>query len=179
MLSQILNESINDKGKFKAIFLAGAPGSGKSYTSKKIIDGGVQPRIVNPDKFYEYFLFNDGGLDIDIMDTTTRLVKKQLFFYVDGMLPLLVDTTSSTIISTIRRKAMLESIGYDTGLCWVDTDLEIALQRNRERNRVVDEDFLRHAHESIQKNVHYLKSDLDIWYSMKQKKVFAATVRKD
>lgn len=51
----LLTESINDKGIFKAIFMAGTPGAGKSYVINKINDGKIQPRIVNTDKLTEYF----------------------------------------------------------------------------------------------------------------------------
>jgi adenylylsulfate kinase-like enzyme len=35
-LKDLLYEGIYDKGKFKAIFMAGGPGSGKSYIAKNI-----------------------------------------------------------------------------------------------------------------------------------------------
>lgn len=166
MLKQILTESINDKGLFKCVFMAGIPGAGKTTTTQRIVDGTIQPRIVNTDKFFEYYLFNDDSLDLDILDKSKILTKRQLFFYVNGMLPLLVDTTSSSVINIIRRKAMLESIGYDVGMVWIDTDVEIALERNRARNRQVDEDFIHRADESIRKNVTYLRSHFQFFKRM-------------
>ena len=50
-----LNESINDKGIFKAIFLVGIPGSGKSYTASKL-NGVISPKIVNTDIAVEYMI---------------------------------------------------------------------------------------------------------------------------
>ena len=50
----IISEGINDKGIFKACFMAGTPGSGKSYVISKISDGAIEPRIVNSDKMTEF-----------------------------------------------------------------------------------------------------------------------------
>ena len=50
-----LTEGIEDKGIFKAVFLAGHPGSGKSYTLDRIKSGQIEPRIVNTDKFVEHY----------------------------------------------------------------------------------------------------------------------------
>jgi hypothetical protein len=46
---QELNESINDKGIFKAVFMSGSSASGKSYVISKITSGQIQPRMVNSD----------------------------------------------------------------------------------------------------------------------------------
>jgi len=50
----IINESINDKGILKSVFMGGTPGAGKSYVLKKITDGNVNPRIVNTDTWTEF-----------------------------------------------------------------------------------------------------------------------------
>ena len=60
---EFLNEGINDKGLYKAVFLGGTPGSGKSYVQKQVKDGTIEPRIVNTDKFIE-FLANKRNIDI-------------------------------------------------------------------------------------------------------------------
>ena len=49
----IINESINDKGILKAIFVVGLPGSGKSYTVQRL-RGTVSPVVVNTDKVAEF-----------------------------------------------------------------------------------------------------------------------------
>ena len=50
---QFMSESIEDKGIFKAIFVIGIPGAGKSYTVSKM-NGAVTPRVVNTDRATEY-----------------------------------------------------------------------------------------------------------------------------
>ena len=49
---ELLKESINDKYLFKAIFMAGGPGSGKSFVNKKMF-GGIQAKVVNSDDIFE------------------------------------------------------------------------------------------------------------------------------
>ena len=49
----MVNESINDKGIFKAIFMAGTPGAGKTTVAKKL-SGGVEPRFVSTDTWVEF-----------------------------------------------------------------------------------------------------------------------------
>ena len=47
-----LQEGVNDPNIFKAFFLAGGPGSGKSYVVRKTT-GGLGMRIVNSDNAFE------------------------------------------------------------------------------------------------------------------------------
>ena len=56
-----LQEGVYDPNIFKAIFLAGGPGSGKSYVVRKTT-GGLGMKIVNSDDIYEKML-KDAGLD--------------------------------------------------------------------------------------------------------------------
>ena len=50
----LITEGINDKGIFKAVFMVGFPGAGKSFVITKIKSGEVEPRIVNTDKTIEF-----------------------------------------------------------------------------------------------------------------------------
>jgi cytidylate kinase len=56
-----LQEGVYDPNIFKAIFLAGGPGSGKSYVVRRTT-GGMGMKIVNSDDIYEKML-KDAGLD--------------------------------------------------------------------------------------------------------------------
>ena len=48
-----LDEGPNDPHIFKAVFMAGGPGSGKSYAAGKLL-GGTGLKSVNSDEIYEY-----------------------------------------------------------------------------------------------------------------------------
>ena len=47
----VLDEGVNDPGIFKAIILAGGPGSGKSYVAQKLGLATMGLRVVNSDNF--------------------------------------------------------------------------------------------------------------------------------
>lgn len=159
-IHDILAESINDKGIFKAVFLAGTPGAGKSYVTSKITDGQINPRIVNTDKFYEFLIkkghleFGDEGRMI-FVDRSKYLTKQQLVQYINGMLPLIVDGTSSRISNILNRNGILESFGYDTTMVWIDTNLETAIIRAKQRDRYVPEEFIREVHNRAEENKQY------------------------
>jgi len=43
-LEDYITEGINDKGIFKACFMCGSAGSGKSYTLSKVKSGSIEPQ---------------------------------------------------------------------------------------------------------------------------------------
>ena len=61
-----LQEGLNDPNIFKAFFLAGGPGSGKSYVVRKTT-GGTGLRVVNSDPAFEKLL-KDAGLSLKMAD---------------------------------------------------------------------------------------------------------------
>jgi len=166
MALHLLNESIEDKGILKAIFMVGTPGAGKSYVLKKITDGTIDPRIVNTDVFTEFF-GNKKNVDWDVYgDKIKTLTQKQLVLYLNSLLPLWVDGTSSDPKSLFRRVGILKSIGYDVGLVWVNTPLETALKRNRERERQVPEEFIYSTYDKIEPLKKYYKSEFNKYYEV-------------
>jgi dephospho-CoA kinase len=52
---QSIEEGVNDPHIFKAVFLAGGPGSGKSFVANKMLKG-TGLRTVNSDDIYEYMM---------------------------------------------------------------------------------------------------------------------------
>ena len=74
-LNLFLNEGIFDPSIFKAIFLAGGPGSGKGYVVKKATSGHGF-RIVNSDELFEKML-KDAGISMDMIDSTEEEEKER------------------------------------------------------------------------------------------------------
>jgi predicted kinase len=160
-----LDESINDKNLFKAIFLAGGPGSGKSFIGKLAFHG--DPVVfINPDKFTEY-LFNKEKLSLvfdkmnkeqhqkqmSLRGRAVDLTKKQFELIVNGMLPMVIDGTGRDYDKIKTQYDFLKEIGYDVGMIFINTSKEVALQRNNERDRKVPDEFLVSAWESVQDNL--------------------------
>lgn len=166
-LLQQLQESVNDKGLFKAVFVTGIPGAGKSYTTQQLTDGAIQPKVVNSDKMFE-FLGKQGKIDVaddmswhDVSDTVEHTTKAMLTNYVNGMLPLFVDSTNASPAAILRRKGILESLGYDCSLVWINVDLQVAVARAEKRERHVPEPFIRAAWEQAVMSKKYIVGKFD------------------
>lgn len=153
-----INESINDKGIFKSIIMSGTPGSGKSFTISKIKGGDVPIKIVNTDIWVEHFMKNSDFNWSKYGDKSKHLTKTQLVQYLNSLLPLIIDGTSSNPSNTLKRTGILKSLGYDVGMVWVNTSLETSLKRNKNRDRQVDEDFLKSVFEKAEKLKPYYKT---------------------
>ena len=67
---QELQEGVYDPNIFKAIFLAGGPGSGKSYVVRKTT-GGSGLRVVNSDDAFETLL-KKANLSLKMPDEETE-----------------------------------------------------------------------------------------------------------
>jgi len=157
-LKYLLSEGIEDKGIFKAVFMAGHPGAGKSYTLDKIKSGSIEPRLINTDKFHEHFKNAEWST---VEDKVKRLNNAQLALYLNSMLPLAVDGTSGSIQAMLRRRGLLESMGYDTAMVFVNTDLETAIRRVQGRERKVDEKFIRESFKKVNENKKFYRSKFD------------------
>jgi shikimate kinase len=160
---EFIEEGIEDKGIFKSIFLSGLPGAGKSTVISKVTDGTVAPRIVSTDRSYEHLLTkNDVNADATAWALYGPLSKtinqNMLFQYLNGMLPIYVDGTSANTGTLIKRSGILESIGYDTMMIYVNVDLETAIERVSNRTRHVDTDFIKRVHKQIEANKTFYQS---------------------
>jgi predicted kinase len=157
-----LQEGPNDPGIFKAIFLAGGPGSGKSYVTQQL---GLQSRglrVINSDDAFEY-LMRKQQLSFDMppeeqpgRDVARSRAKditgKKQNLYLDGRLGLIIDGTAKDPNKMAALKAELDAIGYQTMMVFVNTSLRTALQRNLLRPRKVPSEIVIKSHEQVQKN---------------------------
>lgn len=181
----LLTEGINDKGIFKAVFMAGHPGSGKTYVLNTIKSGEVEPRWVNtdkafieddrlqrlqrykPDTIFKIFQehWNEGWPFIS--DDVKRINKNQLALYINSMLPLAIDGTSNSVSLMQTRKGLLERFGYDTAMVFVNTDLETAIKRveNRykQQGRDVEIPFVQKTFKQVQDAKTYYRSLFNEW----------------
>ncbi len=139
-----IDEGVNDPHIFKAVFLAGGPGSGKSFVAKSIL-GGTGLRSINSDEIYE-FLMKKQDLSLDpetifspqgqeIRDKAKGLSRRREATYLDGRLGLIIDGTGKDVARYRGIEQKLKAIGYDTSMIYVNTSLEVAQQRNKQRER--------------------------------------------
>jgi cytidylate kinase len=157
-----LQEGLYDPNIFKAFFLAGGPGSGKSYVVKKST-GGTGLKIVNSDDVFEKYLKDaqlnfkmdaNQGKQRDVLRTKAKAVTaKRKDNYLEGRLGLVIDGTGKDYGKISSQAAGLKQLGYDVHMIFVNTTLEVALQRNQERARTVPEKIVVDAWKQVQSNI--------------------------
>ena len=170
---QDLQEGLNDPNIFKAFFLAGGPGSGKSYVVRATT-GGTGLRIVNSDDIFEKYL-KDAGFDMDMSTakaereaeerdkmrkrakklTRTRMgdVTTGKGGYLEGRIGLIIDGTGKDYAKIADQATKLKQLGYDVHMIFVNTSLDTALERNAKRERTVPTDVATRSWNAVQRNI--------------------------
>ena len=160
---QHLTEGVNDPAIFKAIFLAGGPGSGKSFIAGKTGLPALGYRIVNSDDAFEASMkkagialdpegiFSDKGQELRGKAKTLTGKKQEL--YLKGRLGLVIDGTGRDIEKLKKQAKTMKAMGYDVAMIFVNTDKETALQRNRDRERSLPDAEVAKMWEIIQQNI--------------------------
>ena len=157
-----LQEGLQDPNIFKAFFLAGGPGSGKSYVVRKTT-GGTGLRVVNSDDAFETML-KKAGLSLKmpdeeavprdaVRDRAKVVTKKREKNYVDGRIGLIIDGTGRDYDKIAKQATELKQIGYDVHMIFVNTSLDVALERNAQRSRSVPEPIVVKSWKDVQSNI--------------------------
>ena len=157
-----LQEGVYDPNILKAFFLAGGPGSGKSYVVKRGT-GGLGMKIVNSDDIFEKYL-KDAGLSMkmpksekaprDVLRTRAKaLTDKRKANYIEGRLGLIIDGTGHDYDKIATQATKLKQLGYDVHMIFVNTSLDTALERNAKRDRSVPESITIKSWNDVQKNM--------------------------
>ena len=159
---QDLQEGVYDPNILKAFFLAGGPGSGKSYVVKRGT-GGLGMKIVNSDDVFEKYL-KDAGLSMKMPKSEEeprdklRARAKQVTAarqanYIEGRLGLIIDGTGHDYDKIATQATNLKQLGYDVHMIFVNTSLDTALERNAKRDRSVPESITIKSWNDVQKNM--------------------------
>ena len=159
---QDLQEGLNDPNIFKAFFLAGGPGSGKSFVVRKTT-GGTGLQIVNSDDAFEKYL-KIAGLSKKMpaseekpRDIERARAKKVTSAreegYVGGRLGIIIDGTGKDYDKIAKQSIQLRQLGYDTHMIFVNTSLDVALARNAKRSRSVPESIAVRSWKDVQSNI--------------------------
>ena len=159
---QELKEGLYDPNIFKAFFLAGGPGSGKTFVTKSAF-GGTGLRMINSDNAFEVALKkNNLSLKMpedesearDIVRARAKATTGNIMdLSIKGRLGMVVDGTGRDYDKIKTQKAMLDQLGYDCYMIFVNTSLDVALERNSKRERSVPEYITRKSWEQVQSNI--------------------------
>ena len=159
---QDLQEGVYDPNILKAFFLAGGPGSGKSYVVKRTT-GGLGMKIVNSDNAFEKLL-KDAGLSLKmppeeeeprakVRARAKKLTAQRQMNYIEGRLGLIIDGTGREYDRISKQARELEGLGYDTHMIFVNTSIDVALERNAKRARSVPTSIVVNSWKATQANI--------------------------
>ena len=157
-----LQEGVYDPNIFKAFFIAGGPGSGKSFVVRKTT-GGLGMKVVNSDDIFEKLLDKEGlskkmpesekePRDV-VRQRAKELTAKKKANFVEGRLGLIIDGTGKDYDKIARQATKLKQLGYDTHMIFVNTSLDVALERNEKRARTVPESVAIKSWNDVQRNI--------------------------
>jgi len=129
---QELQEGLYDPNIFKAFFLAGGPGSGKSFVTNRAF-GGTGLKTINSDNAFERALKKNGlslkmpedeaeARDI-LRDRAKAMTGSQMDLSIRGRLGLVIDGTGRDYDKIKEQKALLDQLGYDSYMIFVNTTL--------------------------------------------------------
>ena len=158
---QVLNEGVYDPSILKCIFMAGGPGSGKSYVQSNVT-GGLGYKVSNSDEIYELKLSKSVGLDFtkfsdadweksqEIRADAKRLTNKKTELWLRGRLGIIVDGTGKDSAKIEKSKTKFEKLGYDCFMIFVNTTMETAIKRNSMRARRLPDDVVKKMWDGVQ-----------------------------
>lgn len=181
LYEEFIEEGINDPNILKAFFMAGGPGSGKSYVASELfnipkdtaqsVSYRTGLKTVNSDPAFELELKKMGvdpktlgEMDPEEFDKLTKgedsprakakkitTAKQEL--YTKNLLGMIIDGTGDDFRKIADKKKALEAHGYDCFMVFVNTSLEVALARNAKRSRSLPEELVKESWHAVQNNL--------------------------
>tara|TARA_B110000285_G_scaffold211699_1_gene254612 strand:- start:2640 stop:3374 length:735 start_codon:yes stop_codon:yes gene_type:complete len=174
-----IEEGINDPGILKAFFMAGGPGSGKSYVAGSLFgmeegsassvsyDTGL--KLVNSDNAFE-ILLRKAKIDMAelmnlkddpekweeamrLRDKAKKITKGTQKLYIEGKLGMIIDGTGKNYSKIETQVKELRDLGYDCYMVFVNTSKEVALDRNNNRARKLPVDMVSQMWQEVQNNI--------------------------
>lgn len=160
---KFMTEGVDDPAIFKAVFLAGGPGSGKSFIVGKTGLPALGLKVVNSDDAFENAMKKAGMSmkpdDIfsvkgqNIRGRAKALTGKRQAMYITGRLGLVIDGTGKDFQKVKKQVKSMKDLGYDVAMIFVNTDLETAIDRDKTRERTLGEVEVTKYWKEVQRNI--------------------------
>ena len=157
-----LQEGVYDPNIFKAFFIAGGPGSGKSFVVRRTT-GGLGLKVVNSDDAFEAQLKKANlSLKMPASETEPRNVVRdrakkttdtRKAGYIQGRLGVIIDGTGRDFDKISSEAKDLQQLGYETYMIYVNTSLDVAKERNAMRPRTIPEPIVTKSWNDVQQNL--------------------------
>lgn len=184
LFEEFVGEGVYDPGILKAFFMAGGPGSGKSYVATELFDfpkgkvGSVSYatglKLVNNDNAFEKGLKDAGYSPSEladlakdpekwaevmvIRDRAKNLTRGLQNNYLNSRLGQVIDGTGKDFDKISKTRDIYQNLGYDTYMVFVNTSLEVALERNQMRERKLEDKMVEKMWKEVQNNLgHFQK----------------------
>ena len=171
-------EGRNDPSIFHAVFMAGAPGAGKSYVSDWMALGPqLGYKVINSDMEFSRYM-KEAGLTDDkgavVLDpkreferSVIRTVAKRhtgskQSHAMIGRLGLVIDGTGANAKKVMGQKKTLEALGYECAMVYVSIPLEDSIESDRKRGeegeRTIGPELVTQKYKELDKSIPQLKS---------------------
>jgi predicted kinase len=159
---EYLQEGVYDPGIFKAYFLAGGPGSGKSFVTAGAF-AGLGLKLVNSDDILTKYL-NAEGLSLkmpekekekrdELRQKAKITTAARTDLYLQGRLGMIMDGTARDYTKISTQQRLFRFLGYQTIMMFINTSLDVALERNANRARSVPENIVKTNWNTVQSNM--------------------------
>ena len=157
-----ISEGLEDIASFKAIMMAGGAGSGKSFVIELSGLRSYGMKLSNSDPAYEKMLAK-AGLTLtpdDIVSAQGQAIRgdakiltdKQKEMWLKGRLGVIVDGTGKDLDDVKSECQAMMDMGYDVGMIFVNTDLEVSIQRDNDRERTLGPKLVTDVWKAVQAN---------------------------
>ena len=158
-----MTEGVDDPAIFKAVFLAGGPGSGKSFIVGKTGLPALGLKVINSDDAYEAAM-KKAGMEMssdnifsvkgqEIRGRAKALTGKKQARYLKGRLGVVVDGTGKDFEKVKKQAQAMKALGYDIAMIFVNTDLDTAIARDKARDRTIGEVEVTNYWKTVQRNI--------------------------
>lgn len=128
-----LAEGVHDAGIFKAVHLTGAPGSGKDFVLKKALDGHGMTEVDADTVLKHLDDHNKTKGDAPSKAKSIRELRQRLAL--QGRNGLIINHSSANAAQTKKIKDMLDALGYENKMVFVDAADNVSRNRNVERGQ--------------------------------------------
>lgn len=156
-------EGVNDPAIFKAVFVIGGPGSGKSYVVDKLGLAAMGYTMINSDIAFQYLMrkhsidpkmppHEQEKRDI-VRQRAKEITSNKTQLSIDGRLGVVIDGTGDDYQKVMKLKTNFDMLGYNNFLVVVNTSLDVARERNRRRERTVPDDIVVQSWHDVQGNI--------------------------
>ena len=153
----------NPSGGLKAIFTMGLPAAGKSTLVEKRYAGRANYVIVDPDVIAAGLPGYDPKMP-QLVHEKANAIAEERFQHALKARPrkhVILDSTGTRVSKLLGRMALARKAGYSIHLLYVTVPLEVSLQRNRERTRVVPEAVILQKAEEISASFNKVRPKVD------------------